>query len=322
MNLLKDKILVTGADGMLGKAISELLPKQKNICLPDRRCCIDLTLQNIVFDLFLNFFPEYVIHLAAKVGGIRANLQLPGTFYKDNICMNTNILECSKEFNVKKVISILSTCVYPDNAKYPLTEEQIHNGPPHDSNYAYAYSKRMLDIQSRAYRDQYGCNFITVVPTNLFGENDNFDLNDSHVIPAIIRKIYEARKNNIKEVELWGTGKPKRQFLYVKDAAKMILFLLENYNEREPINIGKNEEISIKDVAFMIKDMLQYKGDLQFNGKLDGQMRKPASFEKFEKFAGDKKNKFYTPFSKALRQTCEWFEENYPYVRGVNGVRR
>ena len=163
------------------------------------------------------------------MGGLKANLNNLGSFYYENIIINSNVLEASRKFNVKKVVSLLSTCVYPDKITYPLTEEQIHNGKPHDSNYGYAYAKRMLDVQSQAYRDQYGCNFITAIPNNLFGENDNFDLENSHLIPAIIRKVHEAKMNN-SDIILWGDGSPLREFTYSKDLAKIILFLLNNYD--------------------------------------------------------------------------------------------
>ena len=152
-------------------------------------------------------------------------------FYTENMKINTNILHGAYTHNVTKVVSLLSTCVYPDKASYPLTEEQIHNGSPHKSNYAYAYAKRMLDIQSQAYHDQYGCNFVTAVPNNLYGEHDNFHLKDSHVIPAMIRKMYEAKETQT-DVVLWGDGSPLREFTYSPDLAQILLFVLENYDKK------------------------------------------------------------------------------------------
>ena len=200
--------------------------------------------------------------------------------------------------------------------RYPLTEEQIHNGQPHISNFGYAYAKRMLDVQSRAYRKQYGSKFITVIPNNLFGENDNFDLEDSHVIPALIRKIHKAKIENKDRVDLWGTGKPLREFTYSKDVAKILLLMLEKYNGVEPRNIGNTNEYSIKDVADKISKILEYKGDITWNLFMpSGQQRKPSSNKKLLSL-GWKKND-YTDFDEALKNTCEWYIINYPRVRGI-----
>ena len=182
-------ILVTGGTGMVGVALQKLIPDA--IFIGSKH--FDLKSKEEVSKMFAYYEPEYVIHLAAKVGGVKANKDFLADFYYDNIMINTNVLECAKDYKVKKLLSLLSTCIYPDSVCYPLLEKNIHEGEPHESNFAYAYAKRMLDVQSRAYREQHGCNFITAVPNNLFGENDNFDYNNSHVIPAIIRKIYEAK---------------------------------------------------------------------------------------------------------------------------------
>ena len=189
--------------------------------------------------------PDAIIHLAAKVGGVKANMDYLGDFFYENVLINTHVLESAHQHGVSKVVSLLSTCVYPNQVNYPLTPDQVHNGPPHNSNYAYAHAKRMLDVQSRAYRDQYGCNFITAIPNNLFGENDNFDLDNSHVLPAMIRKMYEATLYN-RDVVLWGDGTPLREFTYSADLARALLLLVEGYDGRDPINVGNTVEISIK----------------------------------------------------------------------------
>ena len=209
----EEKILVTGGSGMIGYALKwgyaygNSIPNATFISSKD----YDLTSATAANKMLVDHKPDYIIHLAAKVGGIKANMDNLGDFYRENILINTHVLESARQHKIKKVVSILSTCIYPNDISYPLTEEQIHMGPPHPSNYAYAYAKRMLDIQSRSYRDQYGCNFITAVANNLFGENDNFDLENSHVIPAMIRKIYEAKLTN-KSVTFWGDGSPLREF--------------------------------------------------------------------------------------------------------------
>jgi len=264
--------------------------------------------------MFLDHAPSAVIHLAAKVGGVKANTDYLGDFFLENILINTNVLETAKKFRVEKVVSLLSTCVYPNNVNYPLTVDQIHNGPPHPSNYAYAHAKRMLDVQSRAYRDQHGCNFITAIPNNLFGENDNFHLENSHVIPAIIRKMYEAMLAQ-SDVVLWGDGTPLREFTYAKDLARAILLLVEEYNDRVPVNIGNTVEISIKEVAEKIATRVGFTGEIIWKTDLpSGQQRKPSDNSKFlEQFAMK-----YTQFDEALTNACEWFIINYPNVRGVS----
>ena len=296
---------------MLGNALKSVLPNATYI----NRESYDLTSQNDVEYLFWKERPDCVIHLAAKVGGVEANYKSPASFYYDNIMMNTNVLECSRKRGVKKVISLLSTCVYPDSIDYPLIENNIHKGEPHYTNYAYAYAKRMLDIQSRAYRQQYGCNFITAVPNNLFGEHDNFHLNNSHVIPAIIRKIYEAKLYNT-DVTLWGDGKPLREFTYSKDLAKIMLLLIEKYDSSEPINIGNTKEHSIKNVADMIADIMDYNGEIIWDtNKENGQHRKPSDNSRLLKIGW--KNEDYTPLYESLTKTCKWFKKNFPNVRGI-----
>jgi len=310
--LTNKRILVTGGSGMIGKALQNHL--EGNVFFLSSEQCNLLNFHETI-DFFNLFEPDYVIHLAAKVGGIVANMNHMGDFYRENILINTNVLEASRIFNVKKVLSLLSTCIYPDNSQWPLTEDQIHNGRPHQSNFAYAHAKRMLDVQSRAYRKQYGCNFITAVPNNLFGKHDNFDLENSHVIPAMIRKTYEAKMNK-KDVILWGTGLPLREFTYSEDLAKILIFLLEEYNDPEPINIGSTNEISIGEVACLIATMLNFNGEIIWDtSRPDGQYRKPSDNSKLINLGWDPKN--YTDYGTALKDTCEWAIHHYPNLRGV-----
>lgn len=302
-------ILVTGGSGMVGTALKKLIPSAKFIST--KEC--DLRNSYDTLRLFAQYRPDHVIHLAARVGGLKANMEKLGEFYYDNIMINTNVLEAARRYEVEKVVSLLSTCVYPDKTSYPLVEEQIHDGNPHESNFAYAYAKRMLDVQSRAYRQQYGCNFITAVPNNLFGENDNYDLEDSHVIPAIIRKMYEAQRQEMA-VTLWGDGSPLREFTYSSDLARAILLLLKEYDELEPINIGNIEEVSIKYIAEKIAEKIGFTGNIIWQTEMpSGQYRKPSDNSRFQNLFGME----YTDFDKALTNTCEWFIINYPNVRGV-----
>ena len=309
--LKRSKILVTGGTGMVGVALQELIPDA--VFVGSKH--FDLRNEKEVSRMFSYYEPNYVIHLAAKVGGIKANMDNLGSFYCDNIQINTNVLEQSRMHKVEKAVSLLSTCIYPENVEYPLTEDQIHNGDPHPSNFGYAYAKRMLDVQSRAYKKQFGCNFITAVPNNLFGENDNFDLEDSHVIPAMIRKIYEAKQKN-EDVVLWGDGSPLREFTYSQDMAKILLFLLEKYNGESPINVGYTAEISIKHVAELLAEILEFNGNIIWDKtKPSGQFRKTSSNKKLLDLGWSEKQ--YTDFNKALKNTCDWFIMNYPQVRGI-----
>ena len=304
------RILITGGTGMVGSALRDVTHQATFVSSKQ----YDLRDPVVVDQMFSRHNPDCVIHLAAKVGGIKANMDNLGDFYLENTLINTNVLEAARKFNVEKVLSLLSTCVYPNSALYPLTENQIHDGPPHESNFAYAYAKRMLDVQSRAYRKQYGCNFITAVPNNLFGENDNFDLEDSHVIPAMIRKFHEADLNG-EDVHLWGDGTPLREFTYSKDLANILMFLAKEYSGERPINVGNTEEHSIKQVAEMIAKIMRYDGNIVWQAdKPKGQHRKPSDNSRFRAICDVR----YTDFEQALTNTCEWFIMNYPKVRGVN----
>lgn len=305
--------LVTGGTGMVGNAFKKVLPEAE---YPNRQELWSMTTKVFAHEELKD---KNIIHLAARVGGVKANIENMADFYVQNSLLNERLLAAAKLGHANKVISLLSTCVYPkaEYVTYPLTEDQLHLGPPHDSNYGYAYAKRMVDVMSRAYRQQYGCNFITAIPNNLYGENDNFDLENSHVIPALIRKIWEAKINNSPYIECWGDGSPLREFTYSEDIAKILMFLMENYNDPHPINIGSTEEYSIKYVVEEICNILEYDGEVRWDtSKPSGQFRKPSSNQKLLDLGWDVKN--YTPLKEGLKKTCEWFKINYPNVRGVN----
>jgi GDP-L-fucose synthase len=307
-----EKILVTGGSGMIGNAVKKIIPQAIFL---ERE--YDLRREEDTKKAFEKYRPEYVIHLAAKVGGLKANMEQQADFYTDNILINTNVIRFSHLYKVKKLVSLLSTCVYPDSqyVEYPLTEEQLHSGFPHLSNFGYSFAKRMVDIQTKAYRQQFGCNFITAIPNNLYGENDNFDLENGHVLPSLLRKIWEAKINNEPQVEIWGNGKTFREFTFSEDIAKVLLFLLENYNGEEPINIGNTQEYSIDEIAEIICNLLEYKGKIVCNtNKPTGQHRKPSNNEKLINLGWDKKD--YTSLKDGLKKTCDWFKINYPNVRG------
>ena len=303
--------LVTGASGLLGSEILRI--SSDSIGLTSKDC--DLT-KSSQLRLSPNGKFDTVIHCAAKVGGVKANSDYVADFFDDNIKINMKMLEACK-YDGLKLISVLSTCVYPDApyVKYPLTEEQLHIGPPHPSNFGYAYAKRMLEVQSRAYRQQHGCNFISVIPNNLYGINDNYDLQTGHVIPSLIRKFYEAKIHKHAYVEIWGSGNPLREFTFARDAAKIILWLAENYDGDEPVNIGNPEQISIMSLSRMISEEIGYEGDINFDrSKPDGQYQKPSSNKKLRSLGW---NGEYTSLRAGLHETINLFKERYPNVRGV-----
>lgn len=307
------KILVTGGNGMVGSAFSRI--EANHTIVPIGRQEADLINRTEVLSVIDKVEPDAVIHLAAKVGGVKGNTEFVADFYVENTLMNVNVLDCCHEAGVPKVLSLLSTCIYPDDVEYPLTEEQIHHGPPHISNFGYAYAKRMLDIHSRALRQQYGRNYICAVPNNLYGPHDNFDLENSHVIPAIIRKIWEAKINDNAPV-FWGDGSPLREFTFSDDIAKCLIFLLENYEDPDPVNVGNIGEVSIKQIVEKVCDILDYNGDITWDpAKPAGQFRKPSDNSRFIDLGWS--NDMYTDFDTGLKITIDWFKKNYPNVRGV-----
>jgi GDP-L-fucose synthase len=308
------KTLVTGGNGLVGSQFNgEIIPVNSFICdLKDSTKVNDLlefyTNKNIHGDNVV----DKIIHCAAKVGGVGSNMNFKGEFYYDNIMINTNIIESSRKYGIKKLVAFLSTCVFPDNIEYPLTESKIHLGPPHFSNYSYAYSKRMVDVQIRSYREQYGLNYTSVIPTNIYGINDNFNLDNGHVVPSLIHKCYIAKDTNTT-FNIWGSGEPLREFIYNKDVAKITEWVLENYNEPEPIILSTSEEISIRDVVYMISELMNFKGKISFDlTKPDGQHRKPSDNSKLLNYLPDFK---FTPLHEGLKETVNWFIDNYEKVR-------
>lgn len=298
------KRLVTGGTGMVGTAIQADLKIGRNDC--------DLTDWHAVNAFFEEHQPEEVIHCAAKVGGIWGNMQYKGDFFRDNILMNTHVIEAARLHGVKRLVAFLSTCVFPDDVTYPLSEGQIHLGPPHTSNDAYAYAKRMTDVQIRAYRQQYNLQYVSVIPTNIYGPNDLFDLENGHVVPSLIHRCYQAREQG-KDLEVWGSGTPLREFIYAEDVARLSEWALEHYQEDEPIIFSTSTETSIKELVEMVVELLHFKGKLIWRtDKPDGQFRKPSDNSKLKKYLP---NFQYTPLYEGLKKTIAWFEEHYPLIR-------
>jgi GDP-L-fucose synthase len=303
-------ILVTGGTGLLGSALKEEI-KEEAVFVSSK----DYNLISLreTMQLFNDVNPKQVIHLAGKVGGVKANTDYVADFFTENIYINTNVLHCAHLFSTEKVLSVMSTCIFPDEVEYPITENQLHNGFPHPSNFGYAHAKRMLDVQSRAYRQQYGCNFITAIPNNLFGENDMYDPLNSHVIPSIMLKLHEAKENGTDAV-MWGTGKPMRQFTYSRDMANSLLFLLNNYDGEEPINVGSEKEHTIKDIVDTISSIIEFRGEILWDDSMpEGQYRKPCSMEQLKQLGWSCDSDIH----ESLKRTYDWFKNNYPNLRGL-----
>ena len=298
------KRLVTGGTGMVGSQIQADIKIGRN----DYNLCD----WNQVNQLFEKYRPEQVIHTAAKVGGVWANMTQKADFYRDNILMNTFVLEAARVHNVKKLVAFLSTCVFPDKVEYPLDFTKIHLGPPHISNDAYAYAKRMVDVQIKAYREQYGLEWVSVIPTNIYGPNDLFDLENGHVVPTLIHRCFLARENKTN-LEVWGTGRSLREFIYSEDVAKLSEWTIENYTEVEPLIFSTSEETSIKDLVEMIIEILNFKGNLIWlKDRPDGQLRKPSDNSKIKELYPDFR---FTDIYDGLKRTITWFEDNYPNIR-------
>jgi GDP-L-fucose synthase len=300
---MDSKILVTGGTGLVGSAINADVKVGRNY---------DLTNPVICDSMFAEHNPTHVIHCAAKVGGLGGNMNYKGEYFHDNIMINTNVIESSRKSGVTNLVVFLSTCVFPDDVEYPLTEKKIHLGEPHFSNYPYAYAKRMSDIQIRAYREQYKLNYTSVIPCNIYGPNDNFSLEHGHVIPMLMHKLYLAQQNNTDFV-VWGSGKPLREFIFSKDVAKLAEWALHNYNESEPIILSTSNEISIKDLVDLLVNEFEFKGKVIFDdSKPDGQYRKPSDNNKLKSYLP---NFQFTSIENGIKETIKWFKENYETTR-------
>lgn len=308
---MKELIIITGGSGLVGHGIKHNQHQYKNYEFLYLNSKI-LDLKN--YEKTLNYFqekkPTYVIHLAANVGGLFKNMNQKVQMFEDNLLINQNVVKASYKTGVKKLIGCLSTCIFPDKVTYPIQEAMLHNGPPHESNDAYAYSKRMLDVLIKSYQQQYNKDFICVIPTNIYGKYDNFHLEDSHVIPGLIHKCYIAKKNNEKFI-VSGSGKPLRQFIYSNDLGNLILKILFEYHEKDSIILSPNEkdEVSIEQIAKLIAEKFDYLEQLEFDiSKSDGQYKKTVDNSKLMNFCNDFK---FTELEDGLNNTIEWFINNY-----------
>jgi len=301
----ESKIYIAGHTGLVGSAITRQLKKEDHSNLVFRTHSeLELTDQEKVNDFFKSEKPEYVFLAAAKVGGILSNNTYPAQFIYSNLQIQTSIIHACYEYKVKKLLLLGSSCIYPKFAPQPIPEDSLLSGKLEPTNQAYAIAKIAGIIMCQSYNQEYGTNFISVMPTNLYGPNDHYDLYNSHVLPALIRKIHEAKINNSKYVEIWGTGSVKREFLYVDDLAAACVFLMNNYNDNEIINIGTGEDVSIKELAIIIKNVIGYEGDFHFDTtKPDGTPRKLLNVSKINKLGWAAK----TDLKTGIKMTYEDF---------------
>lgn len=298
-------VVVTGGNGFLGSHLVGKLKslKPKKIFIPIRK---EFDLRNYSSCLKAFRGADIVIHLAGNVGGIGYNQNKPAELFDDNILMGVNCMRAAKACGVKKFVALGTICAYPKFTPVPFKEKNLWNGYPEETNAPYGLAKKMLLVQSQAYRNQYGFNSIFILPVNLYGPGDNFDPDSSHVIPALIKKFVDAKNKKSKEVTVWGSGKPTREFLYVKDAADGILMAAEKYNKPDPVNLGSGFEISIKDLAKLISKMVGFKGKTVFDkSKPDGQPRRRLDVSRAKKEFGFKAK---TNFERGLLNTIKWYQ--------------
>jgi GDP-L-fucose synthase len=301
------KIFVAGSKGMVGSAIVRALKKEGflNIITTSSKD-LDLRNQFAVTEFFSLNKPEFVFLAAAKVGGIYANDNYPAEFLYDNLMIQNNVIHNSYLNNVKKLLFLGSSCIYPKFSAQPIKEEYLLTGILEPTNEAYAIAKIAGVEMCKFYKKQYGCHFISGMPTNLYGINDNFDLNNSHVLPALLRKFIEAKNSNQPNVSIWGSGSPRREFLFVDDLAKACLFLMQSYNDLEPINIGTGVDISIKELALTLKKIVGFEGDLVFDDtKPDGTPKKLLDVSKINQLGW----KHEKTLEEGIHETLNWLKD-------------
>jgi len=311
---LTDKIYVAGHNGLVGASIARLLRRKGYANIITRSSAeLDLRDQKMVSDFFEKEQPAYVFMAAAKVGGILANQSYPADFIYDNLAIQNNIIHSSYKWGVEKLLFLGSSCIYPKNAPQPIEEDYLMTGFLEPTNDAYAIAKIAGIKMCQAYNKQFGCRFISAMPTNLYGQGDHYDLNNSHVLPALIRKFHEAKLKGDAAVTVWGTGKPRREFLHVDDAAMACYFLMQRYESSEIINVGSGIDYTIKEMSMLIKKISGYEGEIVFDEtKPDGTPRKLLNVEKISRLGW----KAAIDLEEGLKSTYQNFKENYHFYTG------
>jgi GDP-L-fucose synthase len=307
-------VVVTGGAGVLGSVVVDELRRRgcREIFVP-RSKDYDLVEMEAVRRLYRDARPTLVIHLAARVGGIGANRDNPGKFFYDNLMMGVQLMEEGRRVGLKKLLATGTICAYPKLTPVPFREDDLWNGYPEETNAPYGLAKKMLLVQSQAYRQQYGFDSVVVFPVNLFGPGDNFDLQTSHVIPALIRKCVEARERGDRTIAVWGTGAASREFLHVRDAAEGIVAAAERYDRSDPVNLGAGFEIRIRDLVPLVARLCRFQGDVAWDhSKPDGQPRRMLDTSRALAEFGWKAR---IPFEEGLRETVDWFERNRGSIR-------
>ena len=304
------KILVTGGNGLVGSALKKIQNDFKyDFCFISRRE-VDLTNTKLTKEYFNDIKPDCVIHTAARVGGIGMNIKTPAEQFTKNILINTNVIDSAYFSGVKKLIAFSSVCAFPSNVTY-LQEERLHDGLPFDAHQSYAYTKRMVDIQIQAYKKQYGINYCSIIPGNIFGENDNFNIDDGHVIPSLIHKFYIAKKNNTP-VTIWGDGLSYREFIYSEDLARLCILLLEKEVLPLRLLVSGEKEVQIKEIVELIAKIYEYNNITWDTEKPNGQRRRPSDHTLFRTLFPEYK---FQQFDSSMTRTINWFQNNYPNIR-------
>lgn len=316
LDLTKKRIVVTGGGGFLGSFVVDSLKARgcESVFVPRKRD-YDLTRMDGIEKMFADAQPEVIFHLAAVVGGIGANRINPGSFFYENAIMGIQLIEAARMHKVEKTLIAGSICAYPKFTPVPFKEEDLWNGYPEETNAPYGVAKKALLVQSQAYRQQYGLNSIFVMPVNLYGPRDNFDLQSSHVIPALIRKALEAKEAGLDELVGWGDGSPTREFLYVEDAAEGLITAAASYDGEEPVNLGSGYEISIKELMELVARLSGFEGRIVWDtGQPNGQPRRWLDTTRAESYFGFKAR---TSLEQGLQKTIAWYKENRPQTAGA-----
>lgn len=314
MDLKGKRVIVTGGGGFLGSFVVEEMAKRQpaEIIIPRSKDC-DLRREDACRRLMQESKPDVVIHLAAVVGGIGANRLNPGKFFYDNMAMGIHVIEEARLAGVEKLVVAGTICAYPNMTPVPFREEELWNGYPEVTNAPYGIAKKAMLVQCQGYRQQYGMNAVFLLPVNLYGPRDNFDLESSHVIPALIRKYVEARERGESTITAWGTGSATREFLHVRDCARGIIAAAERYDGAEPVNLGSGEEISIRNLTTLIKKLVGFQGAIAWDPtKPDGQPRRCLDTSRAKEYFGWQAE---IPFAEGLKETIRWYEENRHDIR-------